>query len=507
MDWTSKIPFSFDWETLALLNGEETEISKSAQELKSKIGNGIGMGNGSLYLSGGDMFSSSEAGYHSFKSSIAASDSTSNAKKKIPELNFESVGGFLVNQNKNKDLARVDISETSPAVASAEGTKEPVISLKLGKRTYFEDPCMRNNIKSSYFPASNPLLTTSVKKSRGYQQNLLKAYCQLFKCIRLPSWSSFRFHALSEFDQKKRSCRRRLSDHNARRRKPQLETISFSSSKLSVSYYVLYYKVCNFDLYRPVWAVCTSPLGYRYADRPLGYRYADRSLGYRYADRPLPGGTAKIDRRRPIEGEIDRRRSISGEKGKKRKRRKKNKRSRRKKYLFSLHHDKQQANLVFGQSPFRQMTSIPSSIWDGSGSFKLTQSEGSWRKSSKTGSTNGQLLFPSNAHLSNVYTGHDMDSLLARKGTTAEILNQGLEATATFHSDGAPDLWRALSLLSTNKSRSPPITGHANDACPEQPLSQVLPFELRSDGGHQLRESPLFKPFFGTGFVDTSHLS
>ncbi|RWW05377.1 hypothetical protein GW17_00031350 [Ensete ventricosum] len=495
MDWTSKIPFSFDWETLALLNGEETEISKSAQELKSKIGNGIGMGNGSVYLSGGDMFSSSEAGYHSFKSSIAASDSTSNAKKKIPELNFESVGGFLVNQNKNKDLARVDVSETSPAVASAEGTKEPVISLKLGKRTYFEDPCMRNNIKSSYFPASNPLLTTSVKKSRGYQQNLLKAYCQLFKCIRLPSWSSFRFHALSEFDQKKRSCRRRLSDHNARRRKPQLETISFSSSKLSVSYY--------------------------------GYRYADRPLGYRYADRPLPGGTAKIDRRRPIEGEIDRRRSISGEKGKnkkKRKRRKKNKRSRRKKYLFSLHrphlrevaalacrrffsHDKQQANLVFGQSPFRQMTSIPSSIWDGSGSFKLTQSEGSWRKSSKTGSTNGQLLFPSNAHLSNVYTGHDMDSLLALKGTTAEILNQGLEATATFHLDGAPDLWRALSLLSTNKSRSPPITGHANDACPEQPLSQVLPFELRSDGGHQLRESPLFKPFFGTGFVDTSHLS
>lgn len=83
----------------------------------------------------------------------------------------------------------------------------------------------------------------------------------------------------------------------------------------------------------------------------------------------------------------------------------------------------------------------------------------------------------------------------------------GLEATATFQSDGAPDLWRALSLLSTNKSRSPPITGYANDARPEQPLLQVLPFESRSDGGRQLQESLLFKPFFGTGFVDTSHLS
>ncbi|THU51963.1 hypothetical protein C4D60_Mb06t36620 [Musa balbisiana] len=268
MDWTSKMPFSFDWETLELLNGEETEISKSAQELKSKIGSSIGMGNGSLQLSGGDMCSSSKVGYCSFKSSISASDSTSNAMRKIPELNFESVGGFLVNQNKNKDLARVDISETSPAVVSAEGTKEPVITLKLGKRTYFEDPCMRNNIKSSYFPASNPLSTTSVKKSRVYQQNLLRAYCQVEGCnIDLSTSKDYhrkhkvceshskspkvvvagqdrrfcqqcsRFHDLSEFDQKKRSCRRRLSDHNARRRKPQLETISFSSSKLSVSYY------------------------------------------------------------------------------------------------------------------------------------------------------------------------------------------------------------------------------------------------------------------------------
>ncbi|RWW30916.1 hypothetical protein GW17_00004491, partial [Ensete ventricosum] len=38
-------------------------------------------------------------------------------------------------------------------------------------------------------------------------------------------------------------------------------------------------KVCNFDLYCPVRTIRTSP------------------LGYRYTDRPLPGGTAKIDRR------------------------------------------------------------------------------------------------------------------------------------------------------------------------------------------------------------------
>ncbi|RWW73990.1 hypothetical protein BHE74_00018092 [Ensete ventricosum] len=45
-------------------------------------------------------------------------------------------------------------------------------------------------------------------------------------------------------------------------------------------------KVCNFDLYRPIWAVHTGP------------------PGYQYADHSLPDSTAKIDRRRSIEGEI-----------------------------------------------------------------------------------------------------------------------------------------------------------------------------------------------------------
>ncbi|RRT40900.1 hypothetical protein B296_00034794, partial [Ensete ventricosum] len=52
--------------------------------------------------------------------------------------------------------------------------------------------------------------------------------------------------------------------------------------------------------------------------------------GYRYADRLQSGDTAKIDRRRSIEGEIDCRRSMEGEKGKKKKR-KRRKRKRRKK--------------------------------------------------------------------------------------------------------------------------------------------------------------------------------
>ncbi|XP_022888133.1 squamosa promoter-binding-like protein 12 isoform X1 [Olea europaea var. sylvestris] len=46
-----------------------------------------------------------------------------------------------------------------------------------------------------------------------------------------------RFHGLSEFDDNKRSCRRRLSDHNARRRRLQPEPIHFTTAGLSSSFY------------------------------------------------------------------------------------------------------------------------------------------------------------------------------------------------------------------------------------------------------------------------------
>ncbi|RZS25968.1 hypothetical protein BHM03_00059250, partial [Ensete ventricosum] len=77
-------------------------------------------------------------------------------------------------------------------------------------------------------------------------------------------------------------------------------------------------KVCNFDLYRPVWVVHTGP------------------PGYWYADRLLPCGSVKnrpsavdFGRQWPIEEEIDRRWSIEEENGKKKRKRKKKKRGRK----------------------------------------------------------------------------------------------------------------------------------------------------------------------------------
>ncbi|RWW49387.1 hypothetical protein BHE74_00044461 [Ensete ventricosum] len=59
-------------------------------------------------------------------------------------------------------------------------------------------------------------------------------------------------------------------------------------------------KVCNFDLYRPVWAVHIGPTGYRYTNHPLS--------GGTIKNRPL---AVDFGHRWSIEGEIDRRQSIS----------------------------------------------------------------------------------------------------------------------------------------------------------------------------------------------------
>ncbi|KAJ0252555.1 SBP domain-containing protein [Hirschfeldia incana] len=144
---------------------------------------------------------------------------------------------------------------TSPSLELSFGSGDPVLGLKLGKRTYFEDFWEVENAArgSAALPVS--LVSSSsaspVKRTKSASQKLQTPRCQVEGCdLDLTSAKDYhrkhricenhsksprvvvsgverrfcqqcsRFHCLSEFDGKKRSCRKRLSDHNARRRKP-----------------------------------------------------------------------------------------------------------------------------------------------------------------------------------------------------------------------------------------------------------------------------------------------
>ncbi|KAL6888646.1 hypothetical protein ACP4OV_009672 [Aristida adscensionis] len=386
MDWSQKGSVLWDWENLPPIGANAYENPKIAPLSESKFPGVEATRHESVQSSCGTFSSSSDMGYGSSKSSISASiDSSSKLGSKV-ELNFTHVK----EPGKNTDLGRVDDTVTSPSSAVVVSSGEPEIGLKLGKRTYFEDACGGPSVKST--PSATGAVTpaSSTKKAK-VAQNTQNSYCQVEGCkVDLSSAKEYhrkhkvcethtkapkvmvaglerrfcqqcsRFHALSEFDQKKRSCRRRLNDHNARRRKPQTEGISFGSSRLSAMFY---------------------------------------------------------DAR-------------------------------------------QQTSLLFGQAPYGQMRSCATSSWEDTVGFKFAETKAPWLKP-VTASVDDGMHPSSQQVLDNIMphgAHHDFDGLMASKGSSVKILNKGVQASAEFSDmNGAPDLQRALSLLSSNSA------GGAND--------------------------------------------
>ncbi|CAH8348474.1 unnamed protein product [Eruca vesicaria subsp. sativa] len=179
---------------------------------------------------------------HAFSKS---SKSTSSAEVKTLNFTSEELGS---SEEFTKGI------NTSPSLQLSFGSGDPLLGLKLGKRTYFEDFWeVENAARGSALPVrlGSSSSASPVKRIKSVSQKLQTPRCQVEGCnLDLSSAKDYhrkhricenhskfpkvvvsgverrfcqqcsRFHCLSEFDEKKRSCRRRLSDHNARRRKP-----------------------------------------------------------------------------------------------------------------------------------------------------------------------------------------------------------------------------------------------------------------------------------------------
>lgn len=225
MEWNPKSPTQWDLENLIMFN-TQTEIPKKPrpQEWDPPEGEKV-IDSTSLYSSG-------------------SGNSSSAGEIKIPKP------------------GTAEISEFTPRT-----TGEPLLGLKLGKRTYFEDVCGGNSAKTTSFNVTPGSSGSSVKKCKGSNsQGSIVIRCQVEGCgLDLSGAKDYhrkhrvcenhskspkvivgglerrfcqqcsRFHGLSEFDEKKRSCRRRLSDHNARRRKPQPEAVQLNPARLASS--------------------------------------------------------------------------------------------------------------------------------------------------------------------------------------------------------------------------------------------------------------------------------
>ncbi|KAI4343398.1 hypothetical protein L6164_010750 [Bauhinia variegata] len=263
MEWNAKSPSQWDWEHL-FLNAKATETPTSPQidwssETDREINVRLFYSCGGSGCSGSDIIHASS----SRSSKSTSINSSSNWESKISLFNLE---GSQEDSSGKNEMSKDDPTGTSPTLEPSSVSGDPLLSLKLGKRLYYEDVCPGSDTKNlSFSGVPLPSLSTG-KKGKSNSQNPLPPRCQVQGCnLDLTLAKGYhrkhrvceshskspkvlvnglerrfcqqcsRFHRLSEFDDKKRSCRRRLSDHNARRRKPHPEITQLNPSAFSLS--------------------------------------------------------------------------------------------------------------------------------------------------------------------------------------------------------------------------------------------------------------------------------
>ncbi|XP_071699104.1 squamosa promoter-binding-like protein 12 [Rutidosis leptorrhynchoides] len=239
MDWNLNTSTEWDWENIAMYSTKEIEVSKSLN------------------------FSSQE-NVVDFSFSASADSSTKETTIKNLEAFDDLPKDFLEKEESSWTGENGNFSNMVEEASVLSG--EAMVGLKLGRHA---SSSSSNNKTDTTTMTSTPLFPTSspmIKRSRASYLSSQSPRCQVEGCnLDLASAKDYhrrhricanhskspkvvvagmerrfcqqcsRFHDLAEFDDRKRSCRRRLSAHNARRRRPHSEEIPFGSMRVSSS--------------------------------------------------------------------------------------------------------------------------------------------------------------------------------------------------------------------------------------------------------------------------------
>ncbi|KAL5225508.1 hypothetical protein ABZP36_012147 [Zizania latifolia] len=141
MNWNHKNSVLWDWENLAPFGPTTMENPKHIPHSEPRVVAAGAANHGSTNSSSGMFTSSLELANGSSKSSMLASFESSSKLGNTLEFRFASVKGHDKNTYKDGEAVRVEDPGTSPASLMAVSNGEPVIGLKLGKRTYFKNVC------------------------------------------------------------------------------------------------------------------------------------------------------------------------------------------------------------------------------------------------------------------------------------------------------------------------------------------------------------------------------
>lgn len=186
MEWNSKHSLQWEWENLVASGAKATENIKICQPTGWEIEAQEGTDPGSLYrgacTSGdGSGRSSFDPGY-AWSSKSASMNSSSTVEMKFSNVPTEACKVYPDDSSGKNDVLALDLSGASPTFESSICSHEPVLSLKLGKRSYFEDMSDRSNHTASNFPPAAASRDSSAKRIKSNSQNMLSPYCQVEGC-------------------------------------------------------------------------------------------------------------------------------------------------------------------------------------------------------------------------------------------------------------------------------------------------------------------------------------
>ncbi|XP_023001184.1 squamosa promoter-binding-like protein 17 [Cucurbita maxima] len=193
-----------------------------------------------------------------FKNPCSFVENQSFGELEFPQMVGKQLADESVSHGLNTKIEEESTSKLSGSIVDSNNRDSSLIDLKLGR---FIDQGDAHSSKYSKRAAisSSTESSTSQKRMRSQGVNFQAAFCQVYGCNKdLTSSKEYhkrhkvcevhsktakvivngieqrfcqqcsRFHLLVEFDDGKRSCRKRLAGHNERRRKPQ---VSFHSGR------------------------------------------------------------------------------------------------------------------------------------------------------------------------------------------------------------------------------------------------------------------------------------
>lgn len=179
MDWNSKATSEWDWEKLAGFSSKTIDIPELVQPSNHELEGGVD--NTSVYSSGGGGgFSGSDLGHGSSSRSSISASADSSSKEGIKKSG--TVDGFPKDFTEKNEWTRADNTGKFPSLGASISSGEPIIGLKLGKRTYFEDLCMASTTKTLPTSVTPTSSTVPGKRSRASYQSTQTPRCQVEGC-------------------------------------------------------------------------------------------------------------------------------------------------------------------------------------------------------------------------------------------------------------------------------------------------------------------------------------